>query len=93
VSEGWDIVVVYFSRILIRPLDGYHGWSCVWNSVDVPLDVRVRQHQSVLDAGVSHPGGLVPATTSMAIWPAPMVYQGPTEVQFHARSRTSARAS
>lgn len=29
----------------------------------------------------------------MAIWPAPMVYAGPTEVQFHAKSRRSAGAS
>jgi 3'-phosphoadenosine 5'-phosphosulfate synthase len=66
------------------------GWT---KSDDVPLDVRVKQHQAVLDAGVSHPGGLDPATTVMAIWPAPMVYAGPTEVQFHAKSRRSAGAS
>jgi 3'-phosphoadenosine 5'-phosphosulfate synthase len=29
----------------------------------------------------------------MAIWPSPMVYAGPTEVQFHAKSRRSAGAS
>lgn len=29
----------------------------------------------------------------MAIWPAPMVYAGPTEVQFHAKSRRCAGAS
>lgn len=29
----------------------------------------------------------------MAIWPAPMVYAGPTEVIFHAKSRRSAGAS
>ena len=28
---------------------------------------------------------LDPDTTIMAIWPAPMLYAGPTEVQFHAR--------
>lgn len=41
----------------------------------------------------NHPGGLDPDTTVMAIWPAPMVYAGPTEVQFHAKSRRSAGAS
>ena len=41
----------------------------------------------------THPGGLDPETTVMAIWPAPMVYAGPTEVQFHAKSRRSAGAS
>jgi 3'-phosphoadenosine 5'-phosphosulfate synthase len=66
------------------------GWT---KSDDVPLDVRVKQHEEVLNAGVSHPGGLDPATTVMAIWPAPMVYAGPTEVQFHAKSRRSAGAS
>ncbi|CAM9525447.1 unnamed protein product [Phaeothamnion confervicola] len=29
----------------------------------------------------------------MAIWPAPMIYGGPTEVQFHAKSRRSGGAS
>lgn len=29
----------------------------------------------------------------MAIWPSPMVYAGPTEVEFHAKSRRSAGAS
>jgi 3'-phosphoadenosine 5'-phosphosulfate synthase len=66
------------------------GWT---KDDDVPLDVRVKQHEQVLDAGTSHPGGLDPETTVMAIWPAPMVYAGPTEVQFHAKSRRSAGAS
>lgn len=66
------------------------GWT---KSDDVPLDVRVKQHEQVLDAGLTHPGGLDPETTVMAIWPAPMVYAGPTEVQFHAKSRRSAGAS
>lgn len=66
------------------------GWT---KEDDVPLDVRVKQHEYVLQAGTSHPGGLDPETTVMAIWPAPMVYAGPTEVQFHAKSRRSAGAS
>ncbi len=66
------------------------GWT---KEDDVPLDVRVKQHEHVLKAGTSHPGGLDPETTVMAIWPAPMVYAGPTEVQFHAKSRRSAGAS
>ena len=33
------------------------------------------------------------AWTVMAIWPAPMIYAGPTEVQFHAQSRRNAGAS
>jgi len=66
------------------------GWT---KSDDVPLDVRVKQHEEVLEAGTTHPGGLDPATTVMAIWPSPMVYAGPTEVEFHAKSRRSAGAS
>jgi len=66
------------------------GWT---KEDDVPLDVRVKQHEEVLAAGTSHPGGLDPDTTVMAIWPAPMVYAGPTEVEFHAKSRRSAGAS
>jgi 3'-phosphoadenosine 5'-phosphosulfate synthase len=66
------------------------GWT---KSDDVPLDVRVNQHEQVLLAGTSHPGGLDPNSTVMAIWPAPMLYAGPTEVQFHAKSRRTAGAS
>lgn len=81
-SKGYQKPVLWLS-----PLG---GWT---KSDDVPLDVRVRQHERVLEAGTSHPGGLDPDTTVMAIWPAPMVYAGPTEVQFHAKSRRSAGAS
>lgn len=66
------------------------GWT---KPDDVPLDVRVKQHEEVLNSGTSHPGGLDPDTTVMAIWPAPMVYAGPTEVEFHAKSRRNAGAS
>jgi 3'-phosphoadenosine 5'-phosphosulfate synthase len=66
------------------------GWT---KSDDVPLDVRVIQHEEVLKAGLTHPGGLDPESTVMAIWPSPMVYAGPTEVQFHAKSRRNAGAS
>ena len=53
----------------------------------MPLDVRVKQHEAVLAEGM-----LDKATTVLAIWPAPMMYAGPTEVQFHARSRQVAGA-
>lgn len=61
------------------------GWT---KSDDVPLDVRVNQHEAVLAEGM-----LDPKTTVMAIWPAPMIYAGPTEVLFHAKSRRNAGAS
>lgn len=61
------------------------GWT---KSSDVPLDVRVKQHHEVMAAGELHPDWTV-----MAIWPSPMVYAGPTEVQFHAKSRRVAGAS
>ncbi len=81
-SKGYQKPVLWLS-----PLG---GWT---KSDDVPLDVRVKQHEEVLKAGLTHPGGLDPETTVMAIWPAPMVYAGPTEVQFHAKSRRCAGAS
>mmetsp|Transcript_13952 Transcript_13952/g.21097 ORF Transcript_13952/g.21097 Transcript_13952/m.21097 type:complete len:1286 (-) Transcript_13952:194-4051(-) len=59
------------------------GWS---KSDDVPLDVRVKQHVAVIDAG------MLPASTVLAIWPSPMIYAGPTEVQWHAKSRRNAGA-
>ena len=53
-----------------------------------PLDVRVKQHQAILDEGM-----LDLSWTVMGIWPAPMIYAGPTEVQFHAASRRAGGAS
>lgn len=38
-------------------------------------------------------GMLDAESTVMAIWPAPMIYAGPTEVQFHAKSRRIGGAS
>jgi len=38
-------------------------------------------------------GELHPDWTVMAIWPSPMIYAGPTEVQFHAKSRRVAGAT
>jgi len=61
------------------------GWT---KEDDVPLDVRVKQHEAVLAEGM-----LDPETTVMAIWPAPMIYAGPTEVLFHAKSRRNAGAT
>ena len=81
-SKGFQKPVLWLS-----PLG---GWT---KSDDVPLDVRIHQHEEVLNAGLTHPGGLDPDSTVMAIWPSPMVYAGPTEVQFHAKSRRSAGAS
>ena len=48
----------------------------------MPLDWRIKQHKAVLEDGV-----LDPSSTVIAIWPSPMSYGGPTEVQWHAKSR------
>jgi len=61
------------------------GWT---KSSDVPLDVRVNQHKEVMAAGELHPDWTV-----MGIWPSPMIYAGPTEVLFHAKSRRMGGAS
>lgn len=61
------------------------GWT---KSDDVPLDVRVNQHEAVINEGM-----LDKDNTVMAIWPAPMIYAGPTEVLFHAKSRRNAGAT
>lgn len=73
----------YSNPILwLSPLGGWTKFD------DVPLDVRIHQHENVLSEGM-----LDEATTVMAIWPAPMIYAGPTEVLFHAKSRRNAGAT
>lgn len=65
--------------LLLHPLG---GWT---KDDDVPLPVRMEQHKAVLDEGV-----LDADNTVLAIFPSPMSYAGPTEVQWHARSRLAA---
>ena len=48
------------------------GWT---KDDDVPLPVRIEQHKAVMKEGV-----LDPELTVMAIFPSPMMYAGPTEV-------------
>lgn len=52
---------------------------------DIPLDVRIKQNKKVLEEGV-----LDPASTILGIFPSPMLYAGPTEVQWHAKARMNA---
>ncbi|XP_051959458.1 bifunctional 3'-phosphoadenosine 5'-phosphosulfate synthase 2-like [Xyrauchen texanus] len=68
--------------LLLHPLG---GWT---KEDDVPLDWRMKQHAAVLEEGV-----LDPASTIVAIFPSPMMYAGPTEVQWHCRARMIAGAN
>lgn len=68
--------------LLLHPLG---GWT---KPDDVPLDVRMKQYDCVLKEKV-----LDPEATVVAIFPSPMVYAGPTEVQWHAKARENAGAS
>ncbi|CAL4121806.1 unnamed protein product [Meganyctiphanes norvegica] len=68
--------------LLLHPLG---GWT---KDDDVPLHVRMEQHHAVLNEGV-----LNPRSTVLAIFPSPMMYAGPTEVQWHAKARMSTGAN
>uniref|UniRef100_A0A4W5N431 3'-phosphoadenosine 5'-phosphosulfate synthase 2a n=1 Tax=Hucho hucho TaxID=62062 RepID=A0A4W5N431_9TELE len=68
--------------LLLHPLG---GWT---KDDDVPLDWRMKQHAAVLEEGV-----LDPTSTIVAIFPSPMMYAGPTEVQWHCRARMIAGAN
>uniref|UniRef100_A0A674A1B0 3'-phosphoadenosine 5'-phosphosulfate synthase 1 n=1 Tax=Salmo trutta TaxID=8032 RepID=A0A674A1B0_SALTR len=68
--------------LLLHPLG---GWT---KDDDVPLEWRMKQHAAVLDEGV-----LKPENTIVAIFPSPMMYAGPTEVQWHCRARMVAGAN
>lgn len=68
--------------LLLHPLGGFT------KNDDVPLNVRIEQHHAVMKEGVLHP-----ESTVMAIFPSPMMYAGPTEVQWHAKARIAAGAT
>jgi 3'-phosphoadenosine 5'-phosphosulfate synthase len=65
--------------LFLHPLG---GWT---KDDDAPLDTRMKQHQALLDDGT-----LTAEHTVLAIWPSPMFYGGPTEVLWHASSRSNA---
>lgn len=67
--------------LLLHPLGGFT------KADDVPLEWRMKQHEKVLEEGV-----LDPESTVVAIFPSPMLYAGPTEVQWHAKARINAGA-
>jgi len=68
--------------LLLHPLG---GWT---KDDDVPLNVRMNQHKAIMEEGV-----LDPSSTVVAIFPSPMMYAGPTEVQWHAKARMSTGAN
>eukprot|EP00062_Callorhinchus_milii_P021544 gi/632978420/ref/XP_007905903.1/ PREDICTED: bifunctional 3'-phosphoadenosine 5'-phosphosulfate synthase 1 [Callorhinchus milii] len=68
--------------LLLHPLG---GWT---KDDDVPLTWRMKQHAAVLEEKI-----LDPESTVVAIFPSPMMYAGPTEVQWHCRSRMIAGAN
>ncbi|XP_014474426.1 PREDICTED: bifunctional 3'-phosphoadenosine 5'-phosphosulfate synthase-like [Dinoponera quadriceps] len=68
--------------LLLHPLG---GWT---KDDDVPLYTRILQHKAVLDEGV-----LDSNSTLLAIFPSPMMYAGPIEVQWHAKARMNAGAN
>ncbi|KAL6955899.1 Bifunctional 3'-phosphoadenosine 5'-phosphosulfate synthase 1 [Sarracenia purpurea var. burkii] len=63
------------------------GWRWTKDD-DVPLPVRIRQHQAVLEKVY-----WIVNKTVLAIFPSPMYYAGPTEVQWHAKARMVAGAN
>ncbi|KAH0554522.1 bifunctional 3'-phosphoadenosine 5'-phosphosulfate synthase [Cotesia glomerata] len=68
--------------LLLHPLG---GWT---KDDDVPLATRILQHKAVLEDKV-----LEEDSTLLAIFPSPMTYAGPVEVQWHAKARMNAGAN
>ena len=68
--------------LLLHPLG---GWT---KDDDVPLHTRVDQHLAIMEEKV-----LDPDETVLAIFPSPMLYAGPTEVQWHCKARMVAGAN
>jgi len=61
------------------------GWT---KDDDVPLKTRMDQHHAIIKNGIF---GDTPVV--LGIWPSPMIYGGPREVQWHAKSRMNAGAT
>uniref|UniRef100_UPI00358F5887 bifunctional 3'-phosphoadenosine 5'-phosphosulfate synthase 2-like isoform X2 n=1 Tax=Myxine glutinosa TaxID=7769 RepID=UPI00358F5887 len=97
VHQGHALLMAETRRSLIqrgytRPLLLLHplgGWT---KADDVPLAIRLHQHAAVL-AAEGTDGGLDRSSTLLAVFPSPMLYAGPTEVQWHCRARMIAGAN
>lgn len=76
-EEGFKKPVLWLS-----PLG---GWC---KDDDVPLKTRMDQHHAIIKNGIF---GDTPVV--LAIFPSPMIYGGPREVQWHAKSRMNAGAT
>jgi len=61
------------------------GWT---KDDDVPLKTRMEQHHAIIKNGVF---GDTPVV--LAIFPSPMIYAGPREVQWHAYARLNGGAT
>mmetsp|Transcript_66110 Transcript_66110/g.176099 ORF Transcript_66110/g.176099 Transcript_66110/m.176099 type:complete len:377 (-) Transcript_66110:93-1223(-) len=61
------------------------GWT---KDDDVPLETRMAQHHAIIKNGVF---GETPVV--LAIFPSPMLYAGPREVQWHAYARLNGGAT
>merc|ERR1712096_383361 len=61
------------------------GWT---KDDDVPLDVRMNRHHAIIKNGVFGDTEVV-----LAIFPSPMLYAGPREVQWHAFARAHGGAT
>lgn len=61
------------------------GWT---KDDDVPLKTRMEQHRAIIKNGVF---GETPVV--LAIFPSPMLYAGPREVQWHAYARLNGGAT
>ncbi|CAB4054927.1 PAPSS [Lepeophtheirus salmonis] len=88
-SIGADAIFAFQLR---NPIHNGHALlmtDCGWTkSDDVPLHVRIQQHQAIMEDNI-----LDPSDTVLAIFPSPMMYAGPTEVQWHAKARMNAGAN
>jgi len=61
------------------------GWT---KDDDVPLETRMAQHHAIIKNGVFGDTEVV-----LAIFPSPMLYAGPREVQWHALARLNGGAT
>lgn len=62
--------------LLLHPLGGHV------KDDDVPLNIRIKQHEAIFEENI-----LDKNKTLLAIFPSPMSYAGPTEVLWHCRAR------
>ncbi|KAK1409112.1 hypothetical protein QVD17_35637 [Tagetes erecta] len=90
-----DVAAVYATRSTLNKIQSFifQVWELWVPCLRVVRRINLQKCAAQLDVVVLEDGVLDPENTVVSIFPSPMHYAGPTEVQWHAKARINAGAN